>query len=36
MVIAEKMLVAGYHLPGSAIGTLATRGTGYEFTPLAG
>lgn len=36
MVIAEKMLVAGYHLPGSAIGTLATRGNGYEFTPLAG
>ncbi|MDP2134611.1 MAG: MBL fold metallo-hydrolase [Sulfuritalea sp.] len=36
MAIAEKMLVAGYHLPGSAIGTLATRGNGYEFTPLAG
>ena len=36
LAIAEKMLVAGYHLPGSAIGTLATRGNGYEFTPLAG
>jgi glyoxylase-like metal-dependent hydrolase (beta-lactamase superfamily II) len=34
-VIAEKLLVAGYHLPGAAIGTLATRGKGYEFTPLA-
>ena len=35
LAIAENMLVAGYHLPGSAIGTLAARGTGYEFTPLA-
>jgi glyoxylase-like metal-dependent hydrolase (beta-lactamase superfamily II) len=35
-VIAEKLLVAGYHLPGAAIGTLAPRGKGYEFTPLAG
>lgn len=36
LVIREKMLLAGYHLPGPAVGTLAARGTGYEFTPLAG
>ena len=34
LVIREKMLLAGYHLPGSAIGRLAARGNGYEFTPL--
>lgn len=34
--IREGWLVAGYHLPGSAVGTLAPRGTGYEFTPLGG
>lgn len=34
LVIAEKMLLAGYHLPGAALGTLAARGSGYEFTPL--
>ena len=34
LVIAEKMLLAGYHLPGSAMGTLAVRGNGYDFTPL--
>jgi hypothetical protein len=34
MVIRENMLLAGYHLPGPAIGTLAPRGKGYEFTPL--
>ena len=32
--IRENWLVAGYHLPGSAVGTLAPRGKGYEFTPL--
>ena len=36
MAIREKVLVAGYHLPGSAIGTLSNRGNGYDFTPLAG
>lgn len=36
LVIRENLLLAGYHLPGPAIGTLAARGTGYEFTPLAG
>lgn len=35
MVISDKLLLAGYHLPGAAIGTLANRGNGYEFTPLA-
>ncbi len=34
LVIRENALVAGYHLPGAGIGTLATRGQGYEFTPL--
>ena len=34
MAIRDKLLIAGYHLPGSAIGTLSTRGKGYEFTPL--
>ena len=34
MVIRDNLLVAGYHLPGAAIGTLANRGSGYEFTPL--
>ena len=34
LAIRENMLVAGYHLPGAAIGTLAKRGQGYEFTPL--
>lgn len=27
--------LAGYHLTGPAIGSLAVRGNGYEFTPLA-
>lgn len=35
LVIRENMLLAGYHLPGSAIGRLAVRGNGYDFTPLA-
>lgn len=34
MAIRENLLVAGYHLSGSAIGSLSPRGTGYEFTPL--
>lgn len=34
LAIAEKALIAGYHLHGSAIGTLTVRGKGYEFTPL--
>lgn len=32
--IRENLLLCGYHLPGSAIGRLAVRGQGYEFTPL--
>lgn len=35
-VIRDKLLVCGYHLPGSAIGTLENRGNGYDFIPLAG
>ena len=35
MAIRDNLLVAGYHLPGAAIGTLANREAGYEFTPLA-
>ena len=34
MAIDSDMLVAGYHLPGAAIGTLSRRGSGYEFAPL--
>ncbi len=34
LAIRENALVAGYHLPGSGIGMLSTRGKGYEFTPL--
>ena len=34
LAIRENALVTGYHLPGSGIGTLSTRGKGYEFTPL--
>lgn len=34
MAVKEKLLVAGYHLPGSAIGTLSVSGKGYNFTPL--
>ena len=34
LAIRENALVAGYHLPGSGIGTLSTRGNGYEFKPL--
>ena len=35
-VIRENILLAGYHLPGSAIGSLIKRGNGYDFIPLAG
>ena len=35
MVIDEKMLVAGFHLPGSAIGVLTRLGEGYQFAPVA-
>ncbi len=34
MVVNENLLLAGFHLPGAAIGTLSRRGEGYEFTPL--
>lgn len=34
-VIQEQMLLAGYHLPGAAIGTLNIREQGYEFSSLS-
>jgi glyoxylase-like metal-dependent hydrolase (beta-lactamase superfamily II) len=34
MAIKDELLVAGYHLNGSAIGMLSVRGKGYEFKPL--
>lgn len=33
-VIEENLLLAGYHLPGTAIGNLVRRGEGYDFIPL--
>ncbi len=33
LAIRDELLVAGYHLNGSAIGTLGVRGKGYEFKP---
>ena len=36
MVIRDRILLAGYHLPGAAIGSLVTRGNGYDFKPMAG
>jgi len=35
-VVNENLLLAGYHLPGAAIGTLVRRGGGYDFIPLPG
>lgn len=34
-VLAQRLLLAGYHLPGAAIGSLARRGNGYDFMPLS-
>lgn len=34
MAAKEKMLVSGYHLHGSAIGTLSPRADAYDFTPF--
>jgi glyoxylase-like metal-dependent hydrolase (beta-lactamase superfamily II) len=34
MAIRDDLLVAGYHLSGSAIGKLSVRGKGYDFKPL--
>ena len=36
MVIRDRILLAGYHLPGAAIGSLVDRGNGYDFKPMAG
>ncbi len=35
-VIRDNMLLAGYHLAGSAIGRLTRLGNGYDFIPLVG
>ena len=35
MVVKDNLLLAGYHLTGSAIGRLSVRGSGYDFKPLA-
>jgi glyoxylase-like metal-dependent hydrolase (beta-lactamase superfamily II) len=35
LAIRDKLLVAGFHLPGSALGTLVNRGTGYDFMPMS-
>jgi len=35
-VIREKILLAGFHLPGAAVGTLIKRGSGYDFLPISG
>jgi glyoxylase-like metal-dependent hydrolase (beta-lactamase superfamily II) len=35
MVIAEKMLVQGYHIPFPAAGHVSKEGEGYRFTPIA-
>lgn len=34
MVVAEKLLVAGFHLPQPGVGRLARRGQGFEFLPV--
>lgn len=34
LAIGERLLVAGYHLPGIAVGTLTRRRSGYDFLPL--
>lgn len=34
MVVAEDLLLAGFHLSGAAIGSLVRHGDGYDFIPL--
>lgn len=34
MIVKDKMTVGGFHFPGSAIGTIAPSGNGYQFTPM--
>ena len=36
MATRDKLLLAGFHLPGAAIGSLIQRGTGYAFMPMSG
>lgn len=35
LAIRDNLLVAGYHLPGPAVGRLTPHGNGYDFAPLA-
>jgi glyoxylase-like metal-dependent hydrolase (beta-lactamase superfamily II) len=35
MIIAEKMMVGGYHFPFPAFGKLEKLGNGYDFKPVA-
>lgn len=34
LAITENALVAGYHLDGPGVGSIAVRGKGYDYTPL--
>jgi hypothetical protein len=34
-ILSADLLPAGFHLPGTAIGSLVRRGDGYDFIPLA-
>lgn len=34
MVLRDNLLLTGYHLDGSAIGTLSVRGNGYDFKAM--
>jgi glyoxylase-like metal-dependent hydrolase (beta-lactamase superfamily II) len=34
MILRDELLLAGFHLPGAAIGSLVRRGDGYDFIPL--
>jgi glyoxylase-like metal-dependent hydrolase (beta-lactamase superfamily II) len=35
MVVAENMMIGGYHFPFPAFGKLAKMGNGYDFKPVA-
>jgi len=33
-VVADKVMVTGYHFPFPAVGTIAKDGRGYAFNPV--
>ena len=33
-VVADKVMVTGYHFPFPAVGTIAKDGKGYAFKPV--